>query len=70
MNNQVFLNCTFAEIYANTPWYMKGQDVAQFNAVYLATIEYCGKPADIAVVYDCQTDIHCMVLTDECGTIL
>lgn len=70
MNNLVFLPCTFAEIYNNTPYYLRGLDVGQFNALYLASIEYGGKPACIAVIQEPKIKSLCMVLTDDDGTIL
>lgn len=70
MDNQVFLNKTFAEIYATTPDYMRGAVCTEYAALFLATIDYCGKPTDIVAVWDGNTDTHCLVLVNEYGIIL
>ena len=70
MNNQLFVNRTFAEIYATTPAYMHGTDEGNYNSVYLGTVEYAGKPTDVVVVWDGNTDTHCLVLVGEDGFIL
>lgn len=70
MDNQVFLPYTFAEIYNNTPSYMRGVDVCEYNSILIADIEYGGQAAHIACVFDCQTDVHTLVLCDITGTIL
>jgi len=70
MDNQVFLPFTFAEIYNNTPQYMRGMNLIAYNSLYIATIQYAGKDADICVVYDYDTDKHAIVLADNNGKIL
>ena len=70
MDNQVFLPFTFAEIYNKTPKYMHGEDVYKYNSIQIAHIEYGGQSAYITCVFDCETDVHTLVLCDPVGNIL
>ena len=70
MNNLVFLPRTFAEIYTNTPAYLRNQSITQYKTVFVANIEYGYKPAEVYALFDLDNDITCLVITDTSGKIL
>lgn len=70
MDNQLFLPFTFAEIYNKTPKELRGQDVCQFNGLYIGTIKYGGKNTDIACIYYHEINRVIAVLCDDTGIIL